>query len=454
MTQAFEIESRQYGDTGAKRPFIIAHCSGCDAEEAIADPKGSGAVPLQYAQKLFTRKGWELGSVRAKDLCPSCVRSKRGRKAEAPKQVLKGVDGPIPADPSKADTMLGAKLIEAARLLTEAPKVSPAPVAQIREPHMPAPIAQIREPHAPPAVNPTVEAPKGIDLRSEERLAASRKGGHNRIAQLTPEERSALARKGAAALNSRSPEERAASAQKAAQTRRERAAERAEIKRLADEQAAEARREKMGRGIKGFWAGLTKEQRSERGRVAAATRAAKLAAEKAGVPFIHPKRVTPQELAQAKVKIARATSAAKKPQESAMPAAATINPAPTSMADQPRQATREQNQKILEKLHEVYDTSDPTNPHYVKTYTDKQVAEELHYPAAWIAAVRDQFFGPEKNEAAEVFIKDVKELKTKQADLKARFTKHFDDLTKMEDEMRRLEDAIAQACRRAGVPVN
>lgn len=138
-----------------------------------------------------------------------------------------------------------------------------------------------------------------------------------------------------------------------------------------------------------------------------------------------------------------------------MPAAASLNPAaPSSIADQPRQASREQNQKILEKLHEVYDTSDPANPHYVKTYTDKQVAEELHYPAAWVAAVRDQFFGPEKNEAAEVFIKDAKELKAKQADLQARFTKHFEELTKMEDELRRLNDAVAAACRRAGVPIN
>lgn len=452
MTQAFEIDSRQYGDTGAKRPFIIAHCSGCDAEEAIADPKGSGAVPLQYAQKLFSRKGWELGSVRAKDLCPSCVRAKRRHKADRPQPVLKGVNGPIPADPSKADTMLGAKLIEAARLLTEPPKVKPAPAAQIREPLMPLAIAQNSKPLSPPASAAPV-ATKGVDDRAD-RLAASRKGGHNRIAKLTPEERSALARKGAAALNSRSPEERAASAQKAAKTRRDRAAERAEIQRLADEQAAEARREKMGRGIKGFWAGLTQEERSERGRVAAATRAAKLAAQKAGVPFIHPKRVTPQELAQAKVKIASATSAAKKPQESTMSAAASLTPAPTSTADQPRQASREQNQKILEKLHEVYDTSDPANPHYVKTYTDKQVAEELHYPAAWVSAVRDQFFGPEKNEAAEVFIKDAKELKAKQADLQARFAKHFEELTRMEDEMRRLNDAVAATCRRAGVPIN
>ncbi|AXQ68844.1 hypothetical protein HOU00_gp281 [Caulobacter phage CcrPW] len=170
------------------------------------------------------------------------------------------------------------------------------------------------------------------------------------------------------------------------------------------------------------------------------------------MPFVHPKRITPQELAQAKVKIASATSAAKKPQESPMPAAATINPVPT--ADQPRQATREQNQKILEKLHEVYDSSDPANPHYISTYTDKQVAEELHYPAAWIAAVRDQFFGPEKNEAAELLIKDAKALKARQEDLKARFAKHFEELTRMDDEMRRLNEAVVATCRRAGIPIN
>lgn len=432
MTQAFEVDNRLYGDTGTKRPFIIASCSGCGGEEAVADPKGAGAVPLHAALKIFSRKGWELGSSRSKDLCPSCVRSRKGRRQAAP---LKGVAGPIPADPAVATTAIGARLIEAATAL----------VGKIEKPStvQSTPAAEVR------SLPPVLKGPQ-----TEEQRAASRKGGHARIALLSPEERTALARKAAQAGNARlTPEERSERARKAAQTRRERAERDAEIKRLADEQVAEARREKMGRGIKGFWANMTPEERTARAKASAATLAAKRAAAKAGIPFIRPTPLKPAEIAQAKVQIARAASAANQSKEPVMTAVA-APPAQPKTAEAPRQATREQNLKILEKLHEVYDTSDVGNPHYIKTYTDKQVAEELKFPAAWIAAVRDQFFGPEKNEAAEVFLKDVKELKAKQADLQARFAKHFEELTKMEDDMRRLNDAIINTCRRAGVPVN
>lgn len=242
---------------------------------------------------------------------------------------------------------------------------------------------------------------------------------------------------------SRTKEERAELARLGAARRRERLAQEAEIARLAAEQERDARRERKGAGVKSWWASMTQEERSARAKRAAATLARKRAGELPDV-LARPK-LSPGEVAQAKNELARA-SIAPQPQETAPMNA----PAPVAETAT-RQATREQNRTISDALDANYDIERQC---YRGSLTDKLLAEKLKFPAAWVGAVRDQFFGPDKNEAADKFVQDLAGLKKKQTDLQASFTRCFEELTKLEGEMNSVRDALARACQRAGVPVN
>lgn len=58
-------------------------------------------------------------------------------------------------------------------------------------------------------------------------------------------------------------------------------------------------------------------------------------------------------------------------------------------ADEPREMTRADRRIINDKLDEVYDENA-----YVVPWTDASVARDLGVPVAWVAQVRDEFFGP------------------------------------------------------------
>lgn len=55
----------------------------------------------------------------------------------------------------------------------------------------------------------------------------------------------------------------------------------------------------------------------------------------------------------------------------------------------PRQPTKEQRRAIFREIDESYHGSA-----YVEGYTDKTIAEKLHVPWSWVAAVREENFGP------------------------------------------------------------
>lgn len=371
----FEIERRAYGDTGAMRPFVVARCVECDGTEYILDAKGAGNLPEQYASKMFVRKGWKIGNGRSKDFCPSCARRKFGR-AHLPKSpILKGAPVATMPNPEKVQTALGAKLVEAAIALTQAP-----------------------------------ETPQADTLTRADRFRQMNQ--------------------------SRTKEERAAFARQGAENRRQRLASEAEIARLAAAQERDALREKRGAGVKSWWASMTPEERSER-----AKRAAETLARKRGVSHLP---LQPSPTVREQVVTGRA-SVAPKPQEPT-PMTATLVADPAT-----RQATREQNRTISEALDANYDIERGC---YRGALTDKVLAEKLKFPAAWVAAVRDQFFGPDKNEAAAVLVQDLDSLKKRDADLQSRFSRHFEELTKLEGEMNSVRDALHRACKRAGVPIN
>ncbi len=57
----------------------------------------------------------------------------------------------------------------------------------------------------------------------------------------------------------------------------------------------------------------------------------------------------------------------------------------------PRQPTPDQRRAIVKRLDECYDTA---NKRYVPPFTDKALGEELKMPWAWVASIRDDFYGP------------------------------------------------------------
>jgi predicted nucleic-acid-binding Zn-ribbon protein len=72
-------------------------------------------------------------------------------------------------------------------------------------------------------------------------------------------------------------------------------------------------------------------------------------------------------------------------------------PVPTPTADTaPRAATREENRRIRDELDACYDES---AGRYVASWTDQAVADKLKVPRAFVSGVREDFYGPEGNEA-------------------------------------------------------
>ncbi len=57
----------------------------------------------------------------------------------------------------------------------------------------------------------------------------------------------------------------------------------------------------------------------------------------------------------------------------------------------PKQITREDRRLIMEWLDLNYD---PDNQRYIKDWDDEKASKTLARPRAWIAQIRDEFFGP------------------------------------------------------------
>ena len=84
----------------------------------------------------------------------------------------------------------------------------------------------------------------------------------------------------------------------------------------------------------------------------------------------------------------------------ALPNLVTIHPAP-----EVRQPTREDRRRIVEEISANY-----TDIGYVGTASDATLAAKLNVPRAWVSAIRDEFFGPDQNEATISLRADVQKL--------------------------------------------
>lgn len=82
----------------------------------------------------------------------------------------------------------------------------------------------------------------------------------------------------------------------------------------------------------------------------------------------------------------------------APPAAALPGIAIGVSADPPPTATPAQRRLIMDKLEAMYLID---KQRYRGATTDKSMGAELKMPAAWVARIREEFFGPEANESQE-----------------------------------------------------
>ena len=112
--------------------------------------------------------------------------------------------------------------------------------------------------------------------------------------------------------------------------------------------------------------------------------------------------------------------------------ARTLNIPKNEPANKPAaQPTAEQKREILFLLQDVYDTE---NQRYKGSETDKSVADTIgnDTPIEWVAKLRDDFFGPEGNEAKEdikVLVNDTGEWLTKAEAIKKNMQEHVNRLS-------------------------
>lgn len=83
-----------------------------------------------------------------------------------------------------------------------------------------------------------------------------------------------------------------------------------------------------------------------------------------------------------------------------MPRLVTNNPRP-----EVRQPTREDRRRVPDEITACY-----TDIGYAGDASDATVAAKLDVPRVWVSDIRDEFFGPDQNEATVVFRADVEKL--------------------------------------------
>lgn len=123
---------------------------------------------------------------------------------------------------------------------------------------------------------------------------------------------------------------------------------------------------------------------------------------------------------------AAAREKAAKQEEPEMTVAATTPP-----ADVP-QPTRDQKREIMLMLQEVYD---PTAKRYTGAETDQTVANALGIARwGWVATIREEFFGPAGNEAADLLA----------AEVRSALATHQVTRNKLDEWMKDANQALAQ----------
>jgi ribosome-binding protein aMBF1 (putative translation factor) len=92
------------------------------------------------------------------------------------------------------------------------------------------------------------------------------------------------------------------------------------------------------------------------------------------------------------------------------------------VADDPRQPTRDDKRVIRDALDEHYDEK---AERYTKNWSDKALAAKLNKPERWVADVREEFYGPDVNEAAAFYATEVAALRKRVDEVEASAMDHL-----------------------------
>lgn len=113
---------------------------------------------------------------------------------------------------------------------------------------------------------------------------------------------------------------------------------------------------------------------------------------------------------------------------------------PAPKAEPPRQMERADARRIRDALDEHYLEEDGC---YRDSFTDDALAQKLGVPRAWVSGVREQFYGPEKNQSDAKRQEDIRVLKNLGVELQREAEKlaqqGMDLMAKAEEYRKRLD---------------
>lgn len=105
-------------------------------------------------------------------------------------------------------------------------------------------------------------------------------------------------------------------------------------------------------------------------------------------------------------------------------------------AEAPREPTREDKRKIVDRLDRVYAVGEDR---YTKNHSDETVAKFLDVPPAWVAQLRDDLYGPDVNEVATQRAAAIDKVEADAQAIEDRILKLSDDVDALKREVRRLK---------------
>ena len=123
-------------------------------------------------------------------------------------------------------------------------------------------------------------------------------------------------------------------------------------------------------------------------------------------------------------------------------------------AEPPRQPTLADNRRIRDALDELYDEG---AGHYRGAANDKAVAEKLNVPTAWVANVRENFYGPERSEASERASAEIAAIWKKMEETTQQINevseKFVNDIARLESVQAEFRTELVTACVKLGINV-
>ena len=115
---------------------------------------------------------------------------------------------------------------------------------------------------------------------------------------------------------------------------------------------------------------------------------------------------------------------------------------PLTVVEPPREPTRDQKRAIMEEISGSYDTK---KQGYIGSISDHSIAHKLAVPRAWVAEIRDEFFGPAgDNEEARLIRREIDATKETLRDAERTMVTLLSEASTKLQALEKRQDAIAK----------